>query len=58
MKMLRTASTGSNFTGSYKKEFISAIHKPFEYNIWWNCLKFSDKMDPPIRMRTFDNAKH
>ena len=32
------------------------IYKLFEYNFWWKCLEFSDKMDPTIQMTIF--AKH
>ena len=34
------------------------LYQPFEYNVWWNGLKRSDKMDLCIRMRrTFNNSK-
>ena len=42
----------------YKKwQIISAIYKLSEYNFWWNCLEFSNKMDLTIQMTTFNNIK-
>ena len=32
--------------------------KLFEYNFWENYLEFSDKVNPPIRVAKFSNAKH
>ena len=37
---------------------MSTQHKLPQYKVWWNCLKFSEKMDLSIRMRTFNNSKH
>ena len=34
------------------------IDKLFKYNIWWNFLEFSDKMDPTMQIRIFNNEKH
>ena len=34
------------------------MHKLSEHNVWWNCLKFRDKMDLSIRMRALNNSKH
>ena len=42
----------------YKKiKVISIIQKLIEYNFYWNCLEFSDKMDLTIQTRIF-NVKH
>ena len=48
---------GSAWFNYKKKRVISTIHKLFEYNVCWNCLKFSDKMDLSILMRTSNNSK-
>ena len=41
----------------YKKwEVLSTICKLFEYNFWYNCLEFSDKMDLTIQMATLNNV--
>ena len=37
---------------------MGTIHKLSEYNVWWNCLKFSNKMDLSIGKRRFNNSKH
>ena len=37
--------TGSAWFIYNKWQDISTICKLFEHNIWWNWLKFSDKMD-------------
>ena len=43
----------------YKKVQVrSTIYKLVEYNFLWNCLEFSDKMDPTIQTRIFNNAKN
>ena len=43
----------------YKKwHVISTTYKLFEYNSWWNCLEFSDKMDLTIKIRIFNNVKN
>ena len=41
-----------------KCKVISTIYKLSEYNFWWNCLEFSNKMDLTIRMEIFDKVKH
>ena len=38
MKILRTASLGSNFTGSYKKKSVVVIHGP-------SCYKMVQRKD-------------
>ena len=43
---------------SVSYDYVSTIHKLFQHNVWWNCLKFSDKRDLSIRMRAFNNSKH
>ena len=36
----------------YKRwQVISTIYKLFQYNFWWNCLEFSDKMDMTIQIK-------
>ena len=43
----------------YKEwQVISTTYKRFEYNFWWNCLEFSDKMDLTIEMKISNNAIH
>ena len=43
----------------YKKWLvISAIHKLFQYNFWWNFLEFRDIMDLTVDMKVFYNIKH
>ena len=40
---------------NYKKQQVTlTIHKLFECNVLWNCLKFCDKMYLSNRMRTFE----
>ena len=34
MKILRTASQGSNFTGSYKKNYIDSLHSLHSYEMF------------------------
>ena len=42
----------------YKKLYvISTLLKLFDYNVRWNCLKFSNIMDLSILMRTCLNLK-
>ena len=41
-----------------KRKVISTIYKSSQYNFWWNCLGFSDKVDLTIRIAIFDNIKH
>ena len=45
MKILRSASQGSNFTGSYKKEYIHSVHSLHSHKMfsksnfqYSNCL--------------------
>ena len=37
---------------------MSTIYKLSEYNFWWNCLEFIDKMDLAIPMRIFNNERY
>ena len=33
-------------------------YKNWVYKVWWNCLKFHDKMDLPVLMRTCKELKY
>ena len=37
---------------------MSTIQKVLDYNFWWNCFEFSDKIDLTIQMKIFKNKKH
>ena len=39
-------------------KIISTISNLFEYNMWWNCLEFIDKMELTIQTRIFNNIIH
>ena len=32
------------------RQVISTIYKLFQYNFWWNCSEFSDKIDVTITL--------
>ena len=43
----------------YKKQKVtSTTYKLSEYNFWWKCLEFSDKMNQTIQMDVFGIVKH
>ena len=50
--------TGSAWFIYNKWQDISTICKLFEHNIWWNWLKFSDKMDLTMQIRIVNDEKH
>ena len=39
-------------------KIIVAIQEISQYNVWWNCLKFSNKMSLSIRMLTSNSSKN
>ena len=54
---LKCLEKRGSFWCNYKKYQVSIIHKLFEYHIWWNCLKFRNKMNLPFWIWTF-NSKY
>ena len=41
-----------------KWQVISTIYNVFDYNFWWKCSEFSDKINLTIQMKIFKNVKH